>query len=78
MRTFLLVLLVLVCITLIVSILLQPSKQNGLAGFIPGGGSTDTFFSKNKTRTFEANMRRLTIVSGGLFGVLVVLINLIK
>jgi len=78
MHTFLIVLLVIVCITLIVSILLQPTKQNGLAGFIPGGGSADTFFSKNKTRTFEANMRRLSIASAVVFAILVVLINVIK
>lgn len=78
MHTFLIVLLVLVCVTLIVSILLQPSKQNGLAGFVQGGGNTDTFFSKNKARTFEANMRRVTVVSGVLFAILVVLINVIK
>jgi len=78
MRTFLIVLLVLASIAVIVSILLQPTKQNGLAGFIPGGGNADTFFSKNKTRTFEANMRRLTIVSGVMFAILIVAINVIK
>jgi len=78
MRTFLIGLLVVVSITLIVSILLQPSKQNGLAGFVPGSGSADTFFSKNKTRTFESTMRKLTIVSGVLFAVIIVLINVIK
>jgi len=78
MRIFLICLLVVVSITLIVSILLQPSKQNGLAGFVGGSSTTDTFFSKNKTRTFESTMRKLTVVCGVLFAVIIVLINVIK
>jgi preprotein translocase subunit SecG len=52
-------LLILLSIVLIVSVLMQPANQEGL-GAISGG--SDTFFSKNKGRTREGMLKRLTIV----------------
>lgn len=52
-------LMILLSIVLIVSVLLQPSGQEGL-GAISGG--SDTFFSKNKGRTREGMLKRLTII----------------
>ena len=47
------------CLALIVLILLQTSKTQGLSGSI-GGGSADTFFGKNRGRTIDAKLRKLT------------------
>ena len=52
-------LIILLCISIVVVILLQPAKQEGV-GAISGG--TDTFFSKNKGRTREGMLLKLTIV----------------
>ena len=49
MGTFLTVMEFILAILLIVFVLVQPSKQEGLRGFI--GGAQDTFFSRNKGRT---------------------------
>ncbi|MDR1092946.1 MAG: preprotein translocase subunit SecG [Clostridiales bacterium] len=51
--------LILLSIVLIVSVLMQPANQEGL-GAISGG--SDTFFSKNKGRTREGMLKRLTTI----------------
>lgn len=77
MRIALIVALVIVAIVVMVSVMLQPSKQNGLQGFV-GGGPSDSFFSKNKTKTYEAALARVTAVSAVIFALLVVALNLVK
>lgn len=77
MRIALIVALVIICIVLIFSVLMQPSKANGLSGFM-GGGSSDTYFSKNKARTYEAVMARITAITAILFALDVIALNLIK
>ncbi len=50
--------LILISLVLVVIIMLQQSKQQGLSGAIAGGA--DTFFGKNKGRTMEAKLEKLT------------------
>lgn len=76
MYTFLVVLLVLVSILLVASILLQPSKADGFKGFITG--NSETFFSRNKSRTKEAFLVKLTIISAILFAAITIGLNLVK
>jgi preprotein translocase subunit SecG len=76
MRPFLLVLLVIVALVLIVSVLLQPSKADGFRGFMTG--NSDTFYSKNKSRTRESFLYKVTIVSAIFFAVLTLAINMIQ
>jgi len=61
-------------IVVIVSILLQPSKGNGIQGLV--SGSSDTFYSKNKTKTKESFLMKLTIVSSVIFIISITLINM--
>ena len=75
MHSLLLFLLVIVSITLIVVIMLQPSKTQGI-GFIMGG--SDTFFTKNKSRTSEAMLAKITIVTSILDAVIVIALAFIK
>jgi len=76
MYMILVVLQIIVSIVLIVAVLMQPSKTQGITGMIQGG--SETFFAKNKTRTFEATMSRLTIISAVLFALITIAINLIS
>lgn len=55
---------------LIVVVLLQESKSAGLSGAISGGA--DTFFGKNKGRTIEAKLEKMTKFVAILFFVLAV------
>lgn len=75
MRTALIVIEFIISIAIIVVVLLQPSKSEGLSGLMIGSTS-DTFFSKNKSRTSESRLIKLTIVLAIIFGVIAVLLNL--
>lgn len=77
MRIALIIALVIISIVLIFSVLKQPSKSNGLSGFI-GGGTADTYYSKNKAKTYEAVMARITVVTAILFALDVIALNLVK
>jgi preprotein translocase subunit SecG len=76
MKTFLVVLLVIISITLIVSIMIQPSKSDGITSLISGGNQN--YFAKNKIKTRETMLIRLTIAAAILFTVVIMAINLIN
>lgn len=65
MRTFFTVLHILVSLFVIISVLAQPAKVQGLSTTISGG--VETFFGKNKARTYEGKLQRLTTIGMILF-----------
>lgn len=56
---------VILSIALVVVVLLQSGKQAGLSGSISGGA--ETFFGKNKARTMDAMLSRITTAVAILF-----------
>ncbi|MBE5040449.1 preprotein translocase subunit SecG [Oscillospiraceae bacterium DSM 107454] len=56
---------VIISLALIVVVLLQHGKQQGLSGAIAGGA--ETFFGKNKGRTVDAMLKKFTAVVAILF-----------
>ena len=76
LKNLLLVLEAVLGLLIIVSVLLQPSKTDALSGLIQGS-KTETFFSKNKARTREAMLLKLTIICMALFAVNTIALNLI-
>ena len=60
MHTALMIILVVASLTLIVSILLQESKSDGLSGTISGGA--EQLFGKKKSRGYDALLSRITTV----------------
>lgn len=52
------ILLILASLAIITIILMQKSREGGLSGAIAGG--SDTFFGKNKGRTIEARLAKIT------------------
>jgi len=67
-RIVIISLLMILSALIIVVILLQPAKQEGVGAI---SGSADTFFSKNKGRTREGMLLRLTIIIAVVMFVLV-------
>lgn len=61
--------LILASIIIVVTVMLQQSKQQGLSGAISGGA--DSFFEKNKGRTMEAKLSKITKIFAGIFFVAV-------
>ena len=72
MTTVLTVLLVIVCIALIVTVLLQSGKSAGLSGAISGGA--EQLFGKQKALGIDLVLHRITIVLSVLFFVLTIAI----
>jgi len=64
------ILQVIVSIILIVVVLMQPGKTNGFSGIMSTGGASESFYSKNKSRTSEARLVRITIVCAIIFAAL--------
>lgn len=76
MHTVLIVLELIFAIAMITLVLLQPSKTDGFKGFLTG--NSDTFYSRNKSRTKEALLARLTVADAALFAIVTVLLNIVK
>ena len=55
--TALIILMAVSAITAIILVLLQPSNSSGIDAL---GGSSETFFGKNKGRSIEAKMKKWT------------------
>jgi preprotein translocase subunit SecG len=65
MATFFTVLMLISSIVLIVSVLMQESKQEGLGSI--GGGATDSIFGKSIGTSKQALLRKVTIVASVVF-----------
>lgn len=70
------VFLILLAIAIIVLVLLQESNQQGLSGAI-SGGSSESFFGKNKGRTNEARIGFLTKILAAVFFVLALVATIV-
>lgn len=68
MYNFILGAVIVISVILIITIMLQPSKQNSAASAFSGGA--DQLFGKQKARGFEAVMQRTTAVLGTVWMVL--------
>jgi len=75
MKLIFVVVQLVICLALICIIILQSGKNSGLSGAL--SGSSDSFLSKNKTKTRDARLARATKWFAGLFVVLTVVLNLI-
>ncbi len=62
------IVLIVLSISLVILVLLQEGNSKGLSGAIAGGA--ETFFGKNKGRTIEAKLVKLTKIIGVAFFVL--------
>lgn len=76
MNSVLIVFEFILAIIMIGLVMVQQSKTDGLKG-LSGGGSQDTFFSKNRSRTGEALMMKLTVVVAILFAINTIAMNII-
>ena len=75
MKTAILVVHLVICVAIIAIVVLQSGKTSGLSGAL--SGSSDTFLSKNKSKTLDARLARATKWFAGVFVILTVVLNLI-
>jgi len=74
LRAIVTIIYVLICIALVVVVLMQEGKSAGLSGTI--NGVADTYWGKNKGRSMEGTLIKVTRVLALLFVVLSVVLNL--
>lgn len=75
MQLALTIIFLLVSVIMAVLVLSQEGKSNGLSSSI-GGGSTETYWSKNKGRSKESRMVLITTILAILFFVLALVLSL--
>lgn len=73
MRIFLTIIFIIICIALVVLVLMQEGKSAGLGAL---SGSTETYWSKNKGRSIEGQLAKITRILAVSFIVLALILNL--
>ena len=66
------ILLILVALVLIVSVLMQEGSRQGLGSI---GGGAETFFGKNKAKSYEGKLALITKIAAGVFIVLAIVMT---
>lgn len=69
-RIVIIALMVAIGLALIVVIMFQPSSSSGMGAL---SGARDTFYSKDKSKSLESVMKKITVILGIIEGVLAVL-----
>ncbi len=72
-KTILTVVFIIICIALTVIVLMQEGKQQGLGSI---GGMADTYWGKNKGRSMEGMLVKLTTALVVLFLVISAILNI--
>ena len=65
-----------ICVGLIIVAKIQTKENQGASGTITGAGANN-FYEKNKGRTKEGKMKRITILLGVLFVVFAILLGIL-
>lgn len=65
-----------ICASLIIAATIQTKDSQGASGTITGS-STNNFYEKNKGRTKEGRIKRITIILGVLFVIFAILLGIL-
>ncbi|MBP1045150.1 preprotein translocase subunit SecG [Enterococcus sp. BWM-S5] len=76
MYNLILTTVIILSVVMVISILMQPSKQNSAASAFTGGA--DKLFGKQKARGFEAVMQRATTVIGAVWMILLFVLTILS
>ncbi len=70
------ILLILASLVIVLIVLVQESKEQGLTSAI-GGGANDSFYGKNSGRTRDAKLSKFTKVAAIVFFIVTLVVNII-
>lgn len=73
LRIILTIIFILVCVALVVLVLMQEGKQQGLGSI---SGAAESYWGKNKGRSMEGRLVQITRTLAILFMLLAILLNL--
>ncbi len=74
LRIIITILLAIDCVALIVVVLMQQGKGQGLGAL--AGGNGDSYWERNKSRSAEGNLKKITRVLAIVFFALAVVLNI--
>ena len=74
-KIILLVVMILCAVFIICVVLFQPSNSSGVSAL---GGTTETFVSKNKGKTKESKLKKLTVISAIIFCVFAIIFAILQ
>ncbi len=74
-NTILSILFIIVCIFIIAVVLFQEGNSQGLGAV---SGMADSYWGKNKSRSLEGTLEKLTRIAAVLFLVLAFVLNIVK
>ena len=66
---------IIICVALTAMVLIQTGKTSGLSGALGGGG--DTFLAKNKSKTLDAMLARMTKWGAAAFIIITLILNIV-
>ena len=75
LSTICLILSIIASIFVIIVVIMQPGNSNGIGAV---NGSSETFYGKNKSKTIESKLRKLTIICVAVLIVLMIAFYLIQ
>lgn len=75
MKTFLIIIYAIVAVILTVLTLMQSKEDEGASSTITGGNSS--FYEKNKGRTKEGQLKKITIILGVVFIILAIILGIV-
>ena len=73
-KQVLLAVMALCALFIILVVMFQPGNSSGVSAL---GGTTETFYGKNKSKTFEHKMKMYTVISGIIFTILAIIFAII-
>ena len=73
LRITLTIIFIIICLALTVLVLMQEGKDEGLGAI---SGAADTYWGKNKGRSMEGNLVKITRVLAVLFFLMAIVLNL--
>lgn len=76
LRNIVTVIYVIDCLVLIILCLMQSKEDEGASGAIVGGSSS-SFYEKNKGRTKEGKLKRWTIILGIAFVIITIILGIL-
>ena len=74
LRTILTIIFIIDCIAIAIVVLMQKGRDQGLGAL--AGGSSDTYWDKNKSHSLEGRMLMITRILVGIFFVMALVLSL--
>jgi len=76
LKVVLSVLYLIICIAIIVIVMVQDTKSQGLGAALSGSAGSGSYWSKNKGRSKEGMLNKITVILAALFIILSVVLSL--